>query len=211
MTGAATRSRWLELQASREAARRGRDLLDEKREILQRELTRRTAARRAAAEKAAAALSAARAVLAEAEVELGQDAVDAAALAQTPAGSAEIGEGRVLGVSAPSVRLRLQPFRIAWAPGGTSESLDRAAAAFADALPLLAELAQVELAVRNFTRALARTSRRLNALETIVLPDLTKELAELAEALEEDERDEAFQRKIWFESKRKRFVDSGAS
>jgi V/A-type H+/Na+-transporting ATPase subunit D len=211
VTGAATRSRWLELLAAREAARRGRELLDEKREILQRELTRRTASCRTAAGKASASLALARAALAEADVEIGEDAVDAAALAQRPVASAEIGEGRVLGVSVPAVRLHPQPFRIDWAPGGTSESLDRAAAAFAETLPLLAQLAQAELAVRNFTRALARTNRRLNALELIVLPGVTREIKEVAAALEEDERDEAMQRKRWLEAKKNRQIDSAAS
>jgi V/A-type H+-transporting ATPase subunit D len=211
VSGAATRSRWLELGQAREAAQRGRELLDEKREILLRELTRRMAARAKAREKAAAALAAARAALREAQVELGRDAVDAAALAQPPAASAEIGEARVLGVSAPAVRLRRETWTIGWAPGGTSESLDRAAAAFAGALPLLADLAQAELGVRNFKRALARTNRRLNALEMIVLPDLEREIREVASALEEDERDEAFRRKRWFQARKRRRSESVAS
>jgi V/A-type H+-transporting ATPase subunit D len=210
MSAAATRSRLLELGSARESAQRGRDLLDEKREILQRELTRRTAARRKAREKAAAALAAARTALREAQVELGRDAVDAAALAQSPAASAEIGEARVLGVSAPAVRLRPEKWMIGWSPGGTSESLDRAAAVFNGALPLLADLAQAELGVRNFARALARTNRRLNALEMIVLPGLECEIRDVASAIEEDERDEAFRRKRWFQA-RSAAIDSSAS
>lgn len=198
MTGAATRSRWLELASTRDAARRGRELLDEKREILQRELTRQAAVLRKALEKAAAALAVARRAHREAQIELGRDAVDAAALAQEPAATAEIGERRLLGVSAPTVILKPRRWTIAWGPGGASASLDRAAAAFAAALPLLAELAQAELVVRNLARALARANRRLNALEIIVLPSLERELREVAGAIEEDERDESFRRKRWF-------------
>ncbi len=83
--------------------------------------------------------------------------------------------------------------------------------AFAGALPLLAELAQAELAVRNFARALARTNRRLNALEMIVLPDIEREIRDVASAIEEDERDEAFRRKRWFQARKKRQIDSVAS
>lgn len=203
MTGAATRSRWLELAAAREAARRGRELLDEKREILQRELARQDAVRRKALETAAAAVAAARSAHREARIEMGSDAVDAAALAQPPAATAELGETRILGVSAPTVIVRTRPWAIAWGSGGTSESLDRAAAAYAAALPVLAELAQAELVVRNLARALARANRRLNALEIIVLPELESEVREVAAALEEDERDESFRRKRWFGARRK--------
>jgi V/A-type H+/Na+-transporting ATPase subunit D len=208
MTGAATRSRWRELAAARESARRGRELLDEKREILQRELTRRAAARGKALEAAAAALAAARSAHREARIEMGSDAVDAAALAQSPAATAELGERRILGVSAPTVILRGRPWAVAWGPGGTSESLDRAAAAYAAALPLLAELAQAELVVRNLARALARANRRLNALEIIVLPELEREVRDVAGALEEDERDESFRRKRWFRARQQRRVRS---
>jgi len=204
MTGPATRSRWLELAAAREAARRGRELLDEKREILQRELTRQAAARRKAMQKAAAALGAARAAYREAQIEMGSDAVDAAALAQPPAAAAEIGERRILGVSAPTVIVRTRPWRMAWGPGGTTESLDRAAALHAAALPLLAELVQAELVVRNLSRALARANRRLNALEIVVLPELDREVREVAGALEEEERDESFRRKRWFRARQHR-------
>jgi V/A-type H+-transporting ATPase subunit D len=210
MSGSATRSALLDLGFAREAARRGRELLDQKREILQRELSRRETARQAAREKAAAALALARKTLREARVELGRDAVDAAALAQTPAAHAEIVEARVLGVSTPSVRLLPAAWTLGWSPGGTSESLDRAAAEFAGALPLLAELAQAQLGVRNFARALARTNRRLNALEMIVLPGLEREIRDVASALEEDERDEAFRRKRWFQVRRAA-IDSSAS
>jgi V-type H+-transporting ATPase subunit D len=201
MTGAATRSRWLELAATREAARRGRELLDEKREILQRELTRQTAVRRQAFEKASAALEAARSAYLEAQIELGSNAVEAAALAQTPAAGAEIGERRILGVSAPTVVLCPRPWTLVWGPGGASASLDLAATLFAAALPLLADLAEAELVVRNLSSALARANRRLNALEMIVLPSLERELREVAAAIEEDERDEAFRRKRWFRAR----------
>jgi len=204
MTGAATRSRWLELAAAREAARRGRELLDEKREILQRELTRQAAVRKKAFEASAAALAAARSALREAQIEMGSDAVDAAALAQPPAATSELGERRILGVSSPTVIVRMRPWTLAWGPGGTSESLDRAAAAYAAAVPLLAGLAQAELVVRNLSRALARANRRLNALEIVVLPELEREVREVAGALEEEERDESFRRKRWFGARQKR-------
>jgi V/A-type H+-transporting ATPase subunit D len=210
VSSSATRSRWLELGQARETARRGRDLLDQKREILLRELARREAARQEARATAAAALARARAALREARVELGRDGVDAAALVRSPAASAEVGEARVLGVSTPAVRLRAAAETAGWSPGGTCESLDRSAAEYSGSLPLLAALAQAELYVRSFARALARTNRRLNAIDMIVLPGLERDIREVASALEEEERDEAVRRKRWFQVRRAA-IDSSTS
>jgi len=187
---AATRSRWLELRRDRAAARRGRELLDRKREVLVREILRVRARRDARQREAAAALAAARAGLSEAELELGVDAVEAAAFAQRPRASVEIAPRSLLGVALPTLSGRFETFRVRYAPGGTSESLDRAARAFAALTPLLVSLAEEELAVENLRQGLRRTNRRWNALDRIILPALDREIGKVESAIEEEARDE---------------------
>ena len=191
MTHAATRARLLELRRSAEAARRGRDLLDEKREALLREVLAR---RRDAAVKrreAAGRLRRARSLLAEAEVELGTDRVDAAALAQLAARrSVGLTPRRVAGARLSAVRLSGPAFRLRYGAGGTGAPLDRAALAFADVVGPLVDLAEAENALARLAEALAKTNRRLNALEKVILPSLVREIARTAGALEEEERDQ---------------------
>jgi V/A-type H+-transporting ATPase subunit D len=197
MTGAAVRSRLLILRRERGAARRGHDLLEQKREVLLRELLRRTRLRADVADRAAAALADARARLREAQTELGRLAVESAALAQTEMASVERRAKKLLGIALPALHGRFKPFRPRYGPGGTAESLDRAGSAFADALPVLVRLAEEDLAVRNLQEGFAKTVRRLNALEKVVLPRLDDEIRAVTTALEEEDRDEALRRKRW--------------
>jgi V/A-type H+-transporting ATPase subunit D len=190
---AATRSRWLELKRDLAAARRGRELLDEKREVLVREVLRARARADAARTRAAEKLAAARAALSEAEIEIGSAAAEAAGLAQLPAAPAlDLAPRSFLGVALPALRARFPVFRALYAPGGTSGSLDNAARAYADLVPHLAALAEEELAVTNLHEALARTNRRWNALDRVLLPNLASEIRRVENDLDEEARDEAF-------------------
>lgn len=202
MSGAATRSRWLELRAAREAARRGRDLLEEKREALVREVARRLLRRDEASRKAASALEEARASHRAARTEVGGRTLEAAALGQAGEPSALVRETSVFGLPLPTLVARVPPWRPGWGPGGAAAALDRAGAAYARALPVLVELAAEELAVRALRRGLRKTSQRVNGLGKIILPDLDRNIRDVSSAIEEEERDEAFRRRRWLGARR---------
>ena len=63
--------------------------------------------------------------------------------------------------------------------------------AFAEVMPLVLGLAREELALRGLLSGLARTSRRCNALEHVLLPELDFEIRSIEDVLEEEARDEA--------------------
>jgi V/A-type H+-transporting ATPase subunit D len=184
-------SRLLELRRSHEAARLGRELLDQKRDVLLRELLRREQARQRLASETAAALGQARCLVREARVELGRDAVEAAALAQPPAPPINRRDASLLGVRLPRLSAAVVPFRPRYGPAGTSESLDRAGASYAALLPQILRLAEEDSAVRSLREAVSRTTRLLNALEKVVLPGLEDDIHYVVSVLEEEERDQA--------------------
>ncbi len=195
MSGRAIRSRLLQLREQVGAARRGHALLDRKREVLLRAIRERREEARALEAKAAGALAEARARLAEARVELGGAAVDAAALAQPPAVTVRRQRVGLVGVSLPRLAVTVPPFVPAYAPAGTSARLDRAGAAFAAALPDLVRLAEARTGLARLREGLARTARRLGALEQVVIPDLAAEIRAITDAIEEEARDEAFRQR----------------
>jgi V/A-type H+-transporting ATPase subunit D len=192
---AASRSRWLELVRRRSAARQGRALLDQKREALVRELLRRRQPLEQARRRAEESLATARERQRVAEIELGRDTVASAALAQPPSGELRLLETRSLGVLLRLAEVPRAAVMPAYAPGGTAASLDAAVAAYGTAVSALLALSREEEAQRAFRRALARTNRRWNALDRIVLPEIERELRVVAAAVEEEERDEAFRRR----------------
>lgn len=57
------------------------------------------------------------------------------------------------------------------------------------------DFARERLAVSNLQRGLAQTNRRWNALDSVILPGLARELADIAGALAEEERDDDFRRR----------------
>lgn len=198
----AVRSRLLQLRRDLEAARRGRDLLDRKREALLRAIAERTPQRDARRTAAATALGEARTALDTAHIELGRTAVGAAALAQPPHGPLHVERASVVGVPVPRVHLPPARFQPYYGPASGSWSLDRAGAAFAGALAVLLALASEQAALRALGAALARTARRLNAIDQVIIPDISHQIASIAAALEEEERDEASRRKQWLRTVR---------
>lgn len=197
----AVRSQLLRLREELGAAHGGRDLLDRKREAIVRALAERVPRRDAIARRAAAELGDARAALGRAELVMGRAAVDAAALAQAPLPPLEVQELAIVGVRVPRVRIADGDFQPQYGPVSGSQLLDEAGAAFTRALKPLADLAAEAAAVRALQSALARTSRRLNALDKELIPDLERQVRTLTAALEEEERDEAVRRRMWLWSK----------
>ncbi|HSC27870.1 MAG TPA: V-type ATP synthase subunit D [Vicinamibacterales bacterium] len=189
-------SRWrlIELVRKRAAVRAGVDLLERKREALIRELENRVVLAEERRGALAAALQKARARLEHAVVDIGAPAAEAAALAQALPGSLRRREEVVLGVHLPRVAATFEPLRLSYGFGGTSASLDDAALAFRALLPLVVELAAQETAVRNLRRALQRTSRTLNALKDVLLPEVEADVRAVAAALEDEDRDERVRR-----------------
>lgn len=199
MIRSANRSRLLELRTDLAAADLGRTVLEQKRELLLQELRASVEACARARAEAARALSTARAAMAEARAAMGTFAVEAALLAQPEGVTVQRSVGSVVGVPVPSLSYRAEPFRPRYGPLGTAAELDAAGMAWQAALSRLVAYADAELRRRALRRGLARTARRLGAVETIVLPRLRAELREVASALDEEERDEALRRRCWLE------------
>jgi V/A-type H+/Na+-transporting ATPase subunit D len=72
----------------------------------------------------------------------------------------------------------------------TSTRIDAVAQRFESVLERLLDLAALELSVRRLADEIARTTRRMNALEHVVLPRLEAERAHIALVLEEREMED---------------------
>lgn len=191
MTGAATRWRLIELQRRRRAIDTGIDLLDRKREGLLRALALRAHAAAALRARLAGALGAAHRVLDRAVVEIGEAPSQAATLAQPRAAAVTVASDAVVGVRVNRLVARFESGPLQYGPGGTCASLDEAVRAFSALLPDVVRLAEEEGAQRSLKLGLKRTTRTLNALRTVLLPDVGADIHAVASGLEEEEREEA--------------------
>jgi V/A-type H+-transporting ATPase subunit D len=127
--------------------------------------------------------------LREATLDVGSEAIDRAALGVSMAHEARLSDQHLMGLRLPRVAVRAEAPGVRFGVSGTSAHTDLTMRRFVEALPLLAELAELENAVRRLARELRKTQRRCNALSKIFIPNYRETIAYLAATLEERERE----------------------
>ncbi len=189
-----TRMGLLEVRARRGVAGRGARLLRAKREVLASELWKLV---QAVLEGRARLDQALREAVKALELARALDGDEALASLSLPAARAvplAVTARRVWGVATPEVRS--PPLaRAADARGSSATSWGLAGAAAArrheEALEVLLTIASRELHLSRLGDEIQETSRRINALEQLVLPALGAEAVRIAAALEERDREDA--------------------
>ncbi|MGD8403502.1 MAG: V-type ATP synthase subunit D [Anaerolineales bacterium] len=190
-----TRQALLERKSRIELAQQGRDLLEKKRAALMEEILRAAQAVMHEADELRQAASQARRALARAETVAGPAAVRSAALAARGEVPIEVTIVNVMGVRIPELeqrRVSRTKLERGYAPAGTSVTIDEAASAFEGEVDAIIDLAESELRLRRLTDEIQSTSRRLNALDEVMIPRLERERDSIELALSERERAEHF-------------------
>jgi len=207
----ATRSELLARRAQIVLATQGRDVLKEKRDQLMKEFraTVDVAVTGSGALEAAAAEG--RRALAVAESFDGPQAVWSAALARPSEISLRVRSTTVMGVRIADIRydpVGRPRLGRGYSLAGSSPHLDRAAEQFEAELGLLLDLAAVELRLRRLADEIGKTTRRVNALESVVLPRLEEERILIQSILDERERQDHFRLKR-FAARRAQRLEAG--
>jgi V/A-type H+-transporting ATPase subunit D len=186
---APTKSNYLGLSRQLVFAREGFDLLEQKRQILVFELMSRLGRARDAERRVSEAMGPAFAALRLGTLEMGSVALDHATLAVRMRHSLGVSDQNVMGIRVPKVALRSEGAGVQFGLGGTSAHADTAMRLFVEALPLLAELAELENAVLRLARELRKTQRRCNALSRVFIPEYSETIDYITSSLEERERE----------------------
>jgi V/A-type H+-transporting ATPase subunit D len=173
----ATRSELLARRARISLATQGRDLLKEKRAVLMREFERTSIAVLEEIEALGRRATESRRALQDA-VAFDGAGVGSAALAASGEVGVRMSPRSVAGVSV--VEIDHDPVSRARTERGyslvaTTPRVDVAAASFERQLDLLLDVAATELSLRRLAREITRTTRRVNALEHVVVPRLRRE------------------------------------
>lgn len=194
-----TRMELLARNAQIALARQGRDLLEQKRTALMNEFLRiadKVMERSDALQMAAAnSLHA----LAWAEAFAGTEAVKSAALASRGELALQVRSISVMGVKVPHIeqkRVSRSVLGRGYSVVGTSITIDEVAAAFETQVDYIIQLAESELRLTRLASEIQRTSRRLNALDHLLIPRLEAECNFIQMALDERERSDHFRLKL---------------
>jgi len=194
----ATRSELLARRAGITLAELGRDVLRQKRDQLMDEFRKLADVVLAGSGALERASSEARRALAFANATLGPESVAAAGLATRSELPLRAGTTTVMGLRFPDIEYdavaRPRTER-GYSLVATGPHIDRVAESFESAVDLVLQLASDELRLRRLVDEIGSTTRRLNALEWVVIPKLEAERMSIQAVLDERERQDLFRLK----------------
>lgn len=193
-----TRMELLAKKAQIALATQGRDLLKEKRNALMRELMKIAERVMVSSDELERLAAEARRALALAEAVDGSETVRSASFAAQGEVSLAVEGANVMGVPVPVIEKKTVARALldrGYSLIGTSARIDRVAERFEAELDLVLELANSEMRLHRLAQELQSTSRRVNALDTILIPRLVAQRDYTQMLLEEREREDTFRLK----------------
>ena len=195
----ATRMELLSRKMQIALATQGRELLEQKRTALMKEFLRIADTVMERSEELQQTAANARQALARAEAFAGTEAVHSAALVSSTELPLQVASSSIMGVKVPHIEQKRVSRPIlgrGYSVVGTSVTIDEAAAAFEMEIDLIFKLAESELRLTRLALEIQRTSRRLNALDHLLIPRLESEQDFIQLALDERERSDHFRLKL---------------
>lgn len=193
---APTRSNLLRIKQDLQFAKEGYEILNRKREVLTAELIRMAHNAEELQNQVWQLLAEAYAAMEKAQLKMGRERVEWAALAANKTVEVQIKVRGIMGVPVPTIESHGAPPEVLYSLGDTTAALDEASAAFAKVLKLLPELSMVITTVWRLAGELRKTQRRVNALQYIFIPEYEETVLFIVSSLEERDREETFRLKL---------------
>ncbi len=194
----ATRAELLAKKKQIALARQGRDLLKEKRNALFQELMRTAEQVMRSSDELGRRVGEATMALAVAEALDGPEAVRSAAFAAQGQVTLEVTGANIMGVPVPVIEQKSVargPLGRGYSLPGVTSRIEAAAEAFEALLDLIIGLASSEMRLRRLAEEIGRTTRRVNALDNVLIPHLEAQRDYIQMVLEEREREDLFRLK----------------
>jgi len=194
-----TRNELLQHKRQLELTRAGYNLLDKKRLALLQEILRLQDEVVRLATELERRSNHSRKSLAKAEALVGEAGVRAASMGKKREIKIGIQDSLLMGVHVPKLHVESAErefYDRDIGITGTSPIIDEAAEAFEKNLDAILDLADGEIQLTRLLKEILRTTRRLKALEHIVIPRLQSEFTYISNALDERERSEHFSLKL---------------
>jgi V/A-type H+-transporting ATPase subunit D len=194
----ATRAELLAKRSQIALARQGRDLLKEKRNALLRELMRTAEQVMRSGDELEQSAGEATMTLAVAEALDGPEAIRSAAFAARGQVILEVTGANIMGVPVPVIEQKSVARNLlnrGYSLPTVSIRIDAVAEAFETLLDCAIEVAESEMRLRRLAEEIGRTTRRVNALDNVLIPRLETERNYIQMVLEEREREDLFRLK----------------
>jgi len=194
-----TRNELLQHKRQLELTRAGYSLLDKKRLALLQEILRLQDEVVKLATELESRSNQSRHSLAKAEALASEAGIRAASIGKKREIKIDLEDSLLMGVRVPKLHVESAErefYDRDIGITGTSPIIDEAAKAFEKNLNAILNLADGEIRLARLLKEIVRTTRRLKALEHIVIPRLQSEFTYISNALDERERSEHFSLKL---------------
>lgn len=178
----------LKLKRRGDVARRGHKLLKDKLDELMKEFLARIGQNRRLRAEVERELAGGFGMLALARAEAGSSVLSQALMAGEPADLLTVTEQPIMSVRVPVFEVAEVPTSAGYSYATTPAVLDGALERLAATAPRMIELAEREKAVELLAAEIERTRRRVNALEYVLLPQITETIRDIQMKMDEDER-----------------------
>ena len=192
-----TRSNLIRTRQELQFIREGYDILNRKREVIAGELIRVAHEAEEKQEQVWKMLAEAYRAIERAQLTLGRERVEWAALAVNKTVDVRIRSHGIMGVPIPQIEASGEPPERPYSLGDTNAALDEAAEKFREVLNQIPEISRLITAVWRLAMELRKTQRRVNALQYIFIPDYEETIAFIQSSLEEREREDIFTLKLF--------------
>lgn len=169
-------------------ARKGHKLLKDKQDELVRQFMEMVKGYRVLRENVEESLSQAFRGFILARTTMSQEVMEESLLGSEEKVDVQVNFRPLMNIHIPQLTLSGKPDVFTYGFTETSADLDRSLALFAEAMPLMVELAQAERQIELLADEIERTRRRVNALEYVLLPDIEESIKHISMRLSEMER-----------------------
>ncbi len=191
-----TRSNLLRIKKDLQFAKEGYEILNRKREVLTTELIAMSKNAEVLQTKVWSLLAEAYEAMENAQLKMGRERVEWAALAANKTVEVSLKFRGIMGVPVPSIESKGSPAEMQYSLGDTTAALDEASLKFAQVTELVPELSMVMTTVWRLASELRKTQRRVNALQYIFIPEYEETVRFIVSSLEEREREDTFRLKL---------------
>lgn len=185
-----TRGTLVTLQSETEQARRGHDLLEQKRQALMMELMKHIDEAKSIQSEVADIFSSAYRSLQLANISLGIDTVEDVAASVPRTEDITVRLRSVMGVEIPDIDEIDTSIKPTYSLFTSTSAMDEAYMRFRSVLDVLLKLAETETSVYRLAVQIRKTGKRVNALDKIVIPAQTALIRSITDVLEEGDRED---------------------
>ena len=191
-----TKSNLLNVKASLELAKKGYELLDQKRNVLIREMMTLIDKAKEMEQNINFIFKEAYEALQVANMTEGINTVENIAMSMAEAKDFTILLRSVMGVEVPTVKYDKKALEPSYSFFSTNNAFDIAVRKFQEVKYLVYEFAAIENTVYRLATEIKKTQKRANALHNIRIPEFTQTVKTIRSILDEQEREEFFRLKM---------------